>query len=116
MTAEAARTDSRKDPERAGTVLLISSACLQSTYIREHEVPVLLEHHRAKALTIIPVIVSPCLYDRARFKFPDPRSGPHEIALASLQAANQPDRALSTVGATEQDEVMLTVARHLLQR
>lgn len=65
-------------------------------------------------MKIIPIIVRRSLFEESRFKYPDPRTGPQEFSLASIQASNSPTRPLSSMTEDEQDEVLLKVARALI--
>jgi len=94
-------------------VLLVSPAFLASDYIARSEVPVLLKRAKERGLRILPVIVSPCLYEETRFKYPDWKSGPDELMLGSLQSINPPSRTLVEMTEGEQNRVFLTVARQL---
>ena len=94
-------------------VLLVSPAFLASKYIRSNELPVLLRNAKERGVKIIPVVLRPCLFEETRFKYPDPRTGPEEFTLASLQAVGSPKRALSEMSEGEQDRALLEVARAL---
>lgn len=94
-------------------VLLVSPAFLASDYIARSEVPVLLKEARDRGLKIVPIIISPCLYEETRFKFPDWKMGPCELTLGSLQSVNPPSRTLVEMSEGEQNRVLLTVARQL---
>lgn len=101
-------------------VLLVSPAFLASDFIRTSELPVLLHKYqtraqekRMKPMLIIPVILRPCLFDVARFNFPDPLTGPESISLSIFQSANPPSGPLDSLNRSEQDEVLLSVARRL---
>jgi hypothetical protein len=94
---------------------MVSPAYLASESIRSSEIPVLLRNARESGVVIIPVILRPCLFEETRFRYPDPQAGPDEFSLASLRAANAPSRPLSSLSESEQDEVLLGVARTLLQ-
>lgn len=96
-------------------VLLISPAFLASNYIRNSELPVLLKNALDKGLVIIPIILRPSLFKETLFKYPDPRSGPKEISLSNLQAANSPTKPLNSLKEHAQDEVLLSVAQRLLK-
>lgn len=99
---------------RAGAaVLLVSSASLASEYICNNELPVLLYRAKTQGLRIVPVILRPCLYAETRFKYPDPKTGPEEFSLASLQAAGSPLKALNEMTEGEQDRALLRVAQAL---
>lgn len=73
-------------------VLLISSNFMASEYIRNSELPVLLRRAKEQGTKILPVLVGPSWFDRAKFKYPDPKTGPEEFTLASLQTAGRPIR------------------------
>jgi hypothetical protein len=94
-------------------VLLISPAFLKSDYIARSELPVLLKDNAERGLKILPVIVSPCVYDLAKFKFPDWQSGPYELLLSDLQSINPPSRALSQMTDAEQESVLVEVAKRI---
>jgi hypothetical protein len=94
-------------------VLLVSPAFLASKYIRNNELPVLLRNAKASGVKIIPVILRPCLFEETKFKYPDPKSGPEEFTLASLQAAGSPTKALSEMSEGEQDRTLVKVAQAL---
>lgn len=96
-------------------VLLISPAFLASDYIATSELPVLLKNAADGGLTVLPIIISPCLYEEAIFKYPDPALGPNVLKLSSLQSANPPSRALIEMPEGEQNRVLLQVARSLQQ-
>jgi hypothetical protein len=84
-------------------------------YIRNSELPVLLEAAKERGVVIVTVILRPCLFAETTFKYPDPRQGPQELSLVSLQAANSPHKPLNALDESEQDEVLLSVARRLLK-
>ena len=92
-------------------VLLVSPAFLASKYIRNNELPVLLRNAKEHGVKIIPVILRPCLFEEAKFKYPDPRTGPEEFTLASLQAAGSPTKPLSDLSEGDQDHALLKVAQ-----
>jgi hypothetical protein len=94
-------------------VLLVSPAFLASDYIARSEIPVLLKQAADRGLKILPVIISPCLYEETRFKYPDWKSGPHELLLGSLQSVNPPSRTLVEMTEGEQNRVLLALARQL---
>jgi len=96
-------------------VLLISPAFLASTYIRNSELPVLLQKAKEQGTVIISIILRPCLFAETTFNYPDPIQGPEQLSLASLQASNSPTEALSGLDEHRQDQVLLAVARRILQ-
>ena len=95
-------------------VLLISPAFLASDYIANSELPVILKNAADKeGVKILPIIISPCLYEETRFKYPDTKKGPEEFTLASIQAANPPSETLVEMDEGERNRVLLKVARRL---
>ena len=96
-------------------VVLVSPAFLASKYVRNNELPVLLRNANEQGVKIIPVIVRRCLFEETKFKYPDPKTGPEEFTLASLQASNSPTKPLSGMSEDEQDDVLLKLARALLK-
>ena len=95
-------------------VLLVSPAFLASKYVRNSELPVLFRNARDNDVTIIPIILRPCLFAETKYKYPDPTTGPEEFTLASIQAAGSPSKALSEMEESEQDRTLLEVARQLI--
>jgi hypothetical protein len=95
-------------------VLLISPAFLASDYIANSELPVILKNAADKeGVKILPIIISPCLYEETRFKYPDAKKGPEEFTLASIRAANPPSETLVEMDEGERNRVLLKVARRL---
>lgn len=95
-------------------LLLVSKHYLASEFIRKSELPSLLNDHLSVG-PIIPILLSPCLYDLASFKYPNPESGPKVFDLASIQFFNDPNKPLSTLTANKQDEVFTKLARKLYE-
>jgi len=96
-------------------VLLISPAFLASKYIRNNELPALLMKARQEGLTVLPIILRPCMYSETKFKYPDPIKGPEEISLSTFQAANPPSMPLNMMEEHEQDQLFLSVAQTILR-
>jgi len=94
-------------------VLLISPAFLASGYIRNSELPVILKNAADRGVRIFPILISPSLFARAKYKYPEAKSGPQEFTLASLQAANAPSKTLVEMTEGEQNRVLLEVAEQL---
>lgn len=97
------------------SILLISPAFLNSTYIRNNELPVLLKRAKDRGLIVLPIILRPCLFEEVTFRYPDPVNGPSESSLSSLQAANTSNDALNGLDENAQDLVLLTVAKRTLE-
>jgi hypothetical protein len=96
-------------------ILLVSPAFLASKYIKNSELPVLLHRAQEQGVAILPIILSPCLFVEAQFKFPDPKTGPEVLSLSVFQAANSLKKPLNGLPETEQDGVLLTVAQRVLR-
>ena len=52
-------------------------------------------------------------YKRAKYKYPDPKTGPQEFTLASIQAANPPSETLTEMTEGAQNRVLEKVADQL---
>ena len=96
-------------------VLLISPAFLASEYIANSELPVLLKKASEGGLTIVQILLSPSLYHKVRFKYPDPKTGPVVFKLSDIQSANPPSQTLEEMSLSEQNRVLVRVAEDLLE-
>ena len=94
-------------------VLLISHSFLASDYIRNSEVPRLLAERESSGLRILPLILKPCPYELAEFRFPDPSSGPESLSISSIQSVNPHNTPLTMLDEATQDEVFTQLARTL---
>ena len=95
-------------------LLLVSKHYLASDFIRKSELPGLLSLYFSTR-PIIPILLSPCIYDLAVFKYPDPEIGPKVFDLASIQFFNDPGKPLTTLTENEQDDVFVKLARKLYE-
>jgi hypothetical protein len=82
-------------------VLLISPDFLASDFIAEHELPTLLTQAAAGETAIIPIIVSPCLFQ--------------ETALSAFHAINSPKKPLSILSSSEREQILVNVAETIIQ-
>ncbi|MBD2459835.1 toll/interleukin-1 receptor domain-containing protein [Oscillatoria sp. FACHB-1407] len=96
-------------------ILLVSPAFLASKYIKNSELPVLLHRAQQDGVKILPVILSPCLFNEAKFKFPDPKTGPEQLSLSVFQAANSLKDPMSKLPEHEQDALFLKLAQRVIQ-
>ena len=96
-------------------ILLVSSNFLASKYISSNEMPILLRKAKEQGVKIIPILVGPCLFEETMFKYPDPKEGPEEFSLASLQAAGSPNNTLLDMDEAGRERTLLSVAKNLLQ-
>jgi CHAT domain-containing protein/TIR domain-containing protein len=96
-------------------VLLVSPAFLASEYIANSELPVILKNVADQGVRIFPILISPSVYKRAKYKYPDPKIGPREFTLASIQAANPPSETLIEMTEGGQSRVLEKVAEQLAE-
>lgn len=96
-------------------VLLVSPAFLASDYIANNELPILLKNASDRGVRILPILVSPSAFVWAKYKYPDPRIGPEQFTLASLQTANPPSKTLVEMTEGEQSRVFEGVTKRLLE-
>jgi TIR domain-containing protein len=94
-------------------VLLVSPAFLASSYVRNSELPVILKNAANNGVKIFPILIAPSLFKRAKYKYPDPKTGPQEFTLASIQAANPPSETLIEMTEADQNRVLEKVADQL---
>ena len=98
------RDEIREAVERADVaILLISADFLASDFIRNDELPPLLEAAELEGALILPVLVSPCLF----LQMPE---------IAQFQAVNNPSKSLLSASPAEQEETFLEVAEAILGR
>ena len=75
-------------------ILLVSSRFLNSGYIGDNELPLLLEGAQSARVTVLPVILSPCRWT-------------HHAVLGAIQTVNPPDQPLQGLSAVRREEVFL---------
>lgn len=96
-------------------ILLVSPAFLASKYIANSEMPVLLKKANNDGLKIMPIHISPSNYAITRFKYPDPKKGPDEFTLASIQAAHSLSKTMVEMTEAEQNRVFVQLSKRLLE-
>ena len=82
-------------------ILLVSADFLASKFIAENELPPLLAAAEAGGTVVVPVILSPCLFD--------------ESPLSRFQAVNDPSKPLSGMKPYERDEIWVEVIRFIIK-
>jgi hypothetical protein len=83
-------------------ILLVSTDFLRSDFISEDELPPLLKAAHQDGATILPLILKPSLFDQHK-------------ELYEFQAVNDPEEPLSTLEESEQDKVMVALARRVVE-
>jgi hypothetical protein len=94
-------------------VLLVSDSFLASEYIRSNELPVLLKNANDRGVVILPVLLRQCLWQETNFKYPDPKAGPDELSLSSIQMPTT--KPLNSLREHKQDVVLYNVAKRIHQ-
>jgi hypothetical protein len=102
--------------DASAAVLLVSQAFLSSKYIREKELPQLLEMATTRGMLVIPVILETCMFERAIYKYPHPVSGPNEFRLSALHTAASNDMPMKTRDAGQQNLVLDEIASRLIEQ
>lgn len=82
-------------------VLLISADFLASEFITENELPPLLKAAESGGTIILPVILSPCLFE--------------ETPLQQFQAVNHPSKPLSKLTGSGRDEIWVVLVRLIMK-
>ena len=83
-------------------IALVSADFLASDFIIQYELPKLLSRAASSGLIIIPLIVSPCLFTRSW--------------LSTFQAANDPNRPLSSMTVAEREKILMNLAKNIEKR
>ncbi len=97
----------------AVAILLISTAFLNSEFIRNSELPILLHSAKSKGMLIIPVIIERCVFESVTYKFPDPINGPEELNLAEFQTAGSPTESMAMLKKPKQNLVLYEIAERI---
>lgn len=82
-------------------VLLVTIDFLNSKFVNEEEIPRLLARRKQEGITIIPVIVRPCLWNEIEW-------------LSSMQCRPRGDKSLSEMKDDEVDAALVQIARELI--
>lgn len=83
-------------------VPLVSADFLASPFLVQYELPKLLMRASSGGLVILPIIVSPCLFTNSE--------------LSIFQAANNPQKPLSAMSASERERTLMKVAKVIGER
>lgn len=83
-------------------ILLVSADFLASEFIANDELPSLLNAAENYGMTILPIILKPCLFTQ------HPR-------LSNFQSVNDPTEPLSTLSEGEQDQVFVDLAKRIIE-
>lgn len=84
------------------SILLVSTDFLASKYIKDNELPPLLQAAQQGGATILPLILQPCLYT-------------NHNDLSMFQAVNDPSKPLSKMAQSEQEEVFITLTKRIAE-
>jgi TIR domain len=97
-------------------ILLISPEFLGSDFIRDTELPIILQRHADGQLKIFPLILRPCGFQHAKYKYPHPKNGPNEMLLRSIMTLNPPSEALNEIEEGKQDRFFVKLADELFEQ
>lgn len=82
--------------------LLISKDFLASDFVMDNEIPKLLQKSANEGTMIIPIILSPCLFEDSQ--------------ISEFQAINPPEKPLSILSESEVDQIFVDLLRQLRNR
>ena len=105
---------SEKLEQSTVAILLVSTAFLNSDFITNKEMPVLLDAAKSKGLLIVPVILERCLVEFGIYQYPDPKSGPETLNLASLQSVGSPTEPIGRLNKAQQNDLLYELAKRIL--
>ena len=96
-------------------VLLVSPAYLASKFIRESELPTLLYRSQnvTPAVDIISVVLRHCMYRETAFIYKRSGGVNERVSLDVFQSINSPDEPLESLSRSQQDFVLLALARRM---
>ncbi len=80
----------------SAALMLVSGDFLNSGFIRDEEVPRLMQLRKKKGLRVFPVIVRPCLWKRVRW-------------LSQMQVRPENAKPLDSFGASKRDQVIVDI-------
>ncbi|MGK7874321.1 MAG: TIR domain-containing protein [Xenococcaceae cyanobacterium] len=96
-------------------VLLVSQPFLNSKYIRNSELPILLKRREEEGVKIIPIFIKHSDVKNVPFKYLDSQQQTKSFLISDFQSPrnNSPDSPLYKLEEPEQDNVLLSVAQSL---
>jgi hypothetical protein len=95
-------------------LLLVSPDFLASSFIKDHEVPALLDAADAEGVPLLYVYVRPSLAERRQYAYTDTATGePRVLTLPEFQGLNSPDEALSTLKKPQREQRLVEIARRI---
>lgn len=96
-------------------ILLISTAFLASDFIRNIELPAIIDHFQQNKIKVLPIIIDECNFDLTKIEFRDPSSNElKEFLLSELQAVNDPEEPLSKIPKTQLNTLLRKLSKQLL--
>ncbi len=95
-------------------ILLISTDFLNSAFIKNSELPILLHSAKSRGVLIIPVIIEQCLFEFVSYKYPDPINGPEKLKLVEFQAAGSPTESMAMLKKPQQNLILYEIALRIL--
>jgi hypothetical protein len=95
--------------EADAAVVLVSPDLLASDFVRQNEMPRLLQARRERGLELLPLFLRSSTADLVRF----PAEGADPIALTDIQGLNTPAEAIAELPPAAQDRTLAAAARAL---
>lgn len=111
IAGDAWSTTIRKHLESARVaVLFVSQAFLDSEYIVENELPILLEKADYEGLTLLFIAVTPFDRDKLSFKYTLASGGQKEFDLAAVQWISPPEKPIAEMSTEDRDRAFAKLA------
>lgn len=102
--------------QAAIALLLVTPNFLVSDYIKDVELPSMLDRWHRNDVQVVPVLVEQALIGETRCQYPDPNCGPHEIILSDIQFETFDHKPISHLDRPNQNLFMDRLAHSLLTR
>lgn len=106
----------RRLNEASVVVVLVSDALLNSSYVRDREMPIILARAAAGELQVVPLVLNHCDPDGVPFPFLDKSGEKQSKRLTEFQTLGTPDNPLIGLTVPEQNQLLFRVAQAVKEK